>query len=434
MRYGSLFSGYGGLDLAVEQALGVTCAWHCETDPACARVLATHWPDTPNLGDITTVDWWHVPPVDVLCGGSPCQDMSMAGARAGIEGDRSGLWAHMATATAVLRPALVIWENVDGARRRTGELGPSTGRVGKSANRPGQPGIARVCGDLASLGYDARWVTVAASAVGAPHRRERVFLVAAADPESIGRNWAERARGRRSGPAHRGDQDLSLLPTPCAAGWYTTNSEKPNPTPSLAGLARRLLPTPTTDPSSGNGHARNLGREVRLPTPRATRGGALTETLDKLLPTPRATDAAKGGPNQRGSSGDLTLPAVAMLPTPSSADADGGHTTRGDRADELLLPGIATAGPEVIEKYQPAIRRWERVLGRPAPPMTEPGQHGQPVLSRRFDEWLMGLPEGYVADVPMRRTEAVRMLGNGVVPQQALRALEWLLDRQEAAA
>ena len=103
MRYGSLFSGYGGLDLAVEQALGVTCAWHCETDPACARVLATHWPDTPNLGDITTVDRWPVPPVDVLCGGSPCQDMSMAGARAGIEGDRSGLWAHMATATAATK-------------------------------------------------------------------------------------------------------------------------------------------------------------------------------------------------------------------------------------------------------------------------------------------------------------------------------------------
>src|SRR6185312_10858873 len=114
MRIGSLFSGAGGLDMAVESVFGGTVAWHCELDSAASKVLAARWPDVPNLGDITEVNWENWRPlleVDILCGGFPCQDVSSAGRRAGIaDGTRSGLWAHFAAAIAALRPQMVVIE------------------------------------------------------------------------------------------------------------------------------------------------------------------------------------------------------------------------------------------------------------------------------------------------------------------------------------
>ena len=116
LTYGSLFSGYGGLDMGVQSVLGGRTLWHCEYDAAPSRILDHHWPDVPNLGDITAVDWTSVPRVDVLTGGSPCQDLSHAGRRAGMtEGTRSNLWVQMREAIAALRPRLVVWENVRGA-------------------------------------------------------------------------------------------------------------------------------------------------------------------------------------------------------------------------------------------------------------------------------------------------------------------------------
>jgi len=95
VRVGSLFSGYGGLDLAVEEVFDAKTVWFSEINEHVARVFAHHWPDAPNLGDITTIDWGQVEPVDVLCGGFPCQDVSTVGKRAGLApGTRSGLWAH----------------------------------------------------------------------------------------------------------------------------------------------------------------------------------------------------------------------------------------------------------------------------------------------------------------------------------------------------
>ncbi len=112
----SLFSGYGGLDMGVEQALGPTRPVAvCDIEPGPTTILAAHW-DAPNLGDITHVDWQGMPPVDVVCGGSPCQSMSLAGLRAGMKhGTRSGLWSHQCDAIETLRPALVVWENVAGS-------------------------------------------------------------------------------------------------------------------------------------------------------------------------------------------------------------------------------------------------------------------------------------------------------------------------------
>lgn len=115
MKTGSLFSGYGGLDLAAISALDADIVWHSDNDTAAAKVLAHHWPGVPNLGDITIIDWHAVEPVDMLIGGFPCQDVSTAGRGLGIRpSTRSGLWSHMAYAIGQLRPEVVIIENVRG--------------------------------------------------------------------------------------------------------------------------------------------------------------------------------------------------------------------------------------------------------------------------------------------------------------------------------
>ncbi len=115
LRIGSLFSGYGGLDLAVEHVFGGETVWFSEINEPVARVFAHHWPDAPNLGDITRISWSQVEPVDILIGGFPCQDVSTVGKRAGLApGTRSGLWAHMGTAIEVLQPQWVVIENVRG--------------------------------------------------------------------------------------------------------------------------------------------------------------------------------------------------------------------------------------------------------------------------------------------------------------------------------
>lgn len=166
MRIGSLFSGYGGLDLGVMDALGGEIAWHVESDEAPSRILAHHWPDVPNYGDVTAVNWQTANPIDVLTAGYPCQPFSVSGKRKGDQDERH-LWPHVADAIRGLRPWLAILENVAGHLSL---------------------GFGRVLGDLAEAGYDTQWVCVPASAAGAPHRRERVFIAAytADEPRRLG--------------------------------------------------------------------------------------------------------------------------------------------------------------------------------------------------------------------------------------------------------
>lgn len=232
LRVGSLFSGYGGLDLAVEHALGAETIWFSENNEHVARIFAHHWPDAPNLGDITTIDWRTVPPVDVLCGGFPCQDVSTVGKRAGLApGTRSGLWSHMAEAIEALQPQLVVIENVrgllsspavraplegdDDAQRNPEpaipddatlrNLEPDPWGLGDLATRPLRAAGA-VLGDLADLGMDAQWVGLPASLVGAPHPRLRVFILAhrqgsVQDPARHGRNSWRRVVGTSASPS-----------------------------------------------------------------------------------------------------------------------------------------------------------------------------------------------------------------------------------------
>lgn len=179
MNVGSLFAGVGGLDLTLERR-GHEVVWQVENDPACAKVLARHWPGVPNFGDVTAIEWDEVPRVDIICGGFPCQDLSYAGRGAGITPDtRSGLWFRMWDAVRHLRPRYVVVENVRALLVRG----------------------ARVTSDLAALGYVGRWGVVRASDAGAPHQRARVFIVAR-DAE---RSRLEGTGVRRAAPERRGD-------------------------------------------------------------------------------------------------------------------------------------------------------------------------------------------------------------------------------------
>ncbi|MDT0306162.1 DNA cytosine methyltransferase [Streptomyces sp. DSM 44917] len=181
-RIGSLCTGYGGLDDAVQQVLGGELAWVADPDPGAAAILAHHHPTVRNLGDITATDWTTVEPVDALTAGFPCQDVSVAGLRAGIApGTRSGLWAHVARAIQALNPRIVVIENVRGLLSQPADRGMGPGGTPLAESEPGPlRALGAVLGDLADLGFDAEWLGLPASdpRIGAPHERWREFILA----------------------------------------------------------------------------------------------------------------------------------------------------------------------------------------------------------------------------------------------------------------
>jgi DNA (cytosine-5)-methyltransferase 1 len=155
LKIGSLCSGYGGLDMAVEAYFNAETVWMCDNDKYASVVIKERW-DLPNLGDLKTVDWSTVEPIDILTAGYPCQPFSTAGNRKG-ENDSRHIWPNINQAIGILRPRFVILENVRGHLSL---------------------GFKEVLKDLAIIGYDTKWQTIRASDVGAPHRRERLFAVA----------------------------------------------------------------------------------------------------------------------------------------------------------------------------------------------------------------------------------------------------------------
>jgi len=181
LKIGSLFSGYGGLDLAVSEVTGAEVAWHCEWDDAPSKILERNFPGVPNYRDVTKVNFEDVEPVEILTGGFPCQDLSLAGKRAGLkDGTRSGLWSEFARAIEAIQPQLVVIENVRGILSATAhsDVEPCPWCLGDDSSEPYLRALGAVLGDLAELGYDAKWQGVRASDAGAPHARFRVFIVA----------------------------------------------------------------------------------------------------------------------------------------------------------------------------------------------------------------------------------------------------------------
>lgn len=388
--------------------------------PHIAQILAARLPDVPNLGDVRAIDWSSVEPVDVLTAGFPCQDISAAGRRAGIEnGARSGLWTDIVAGVRVLRPALLVVENVAALRWKDG-------------------GLHKVLGDLAEAGYDALWRSVRAADVGAAHRRERVFLLAwprtraisdAAD--AAGARWGSPWGGRpgpsscegtsgesarcgergRETPADTNRLGCEELHAP-DAGWWAV-------------VARRGAVAADAE-GVGHGHG-GTSRGSRVPAAVVAAGTPAGR------PAGVAADAA-GDRRDEGRPGATRLqrgPDVALGGHPPH-DA-GGFDTGGRRHPVAVpVPSVQNSEPARGEVrwgvYAAAVRRWEQVLGRGAPFPTQPGQHGRPVLAPAFVEWLQGLEPGWVTDLPLPRTAQLRALGNGVVPQQAAYAVGLLLS------
>ncbi|MFF0158207.1 DNA cytosine methyltransferase [Streptomyces sp. NPDC005263] len=396
----SFCTGSAALDQAVEAVTGLPTVLVGEKDPAASRLLAARLPHARNLGDITAVDFAALATTmarpAALTAGFPCQDISNAGPRGGIAGDRSGLWKTIAQAIRHLRPRLVFLENVAALRSR---------------------GLDVVAADLAAIGYDARWMCLRAGdpEVGACHRRDRWFAVAYPTAENPhlptrtqrrtpapGQTQSRRARanaGGRSGLLAAPDGHLRLLPTPAAAD----GTGGPGTSPKRQGgmnlrTAVTLLPTPAArDWKSG---ASNLLETNSRP---------LNEVVVNLLATPKASDGPHGGPNQRDTAGNYYLPGQAV---------------------RLDGQWVATNGTD----YGPAIRRWEQVLGRPAPEPTEPGTKGNRRLSPAFVEWMMGADPGWVTgtDLGLSRSDQLKILGNGVVIHQAFLAYRTLLAADSA--
>jgi DNA (cytosine-5)-methyltransferase 1 len=382
---GSLFSGYGALETATRNVFGGDVAWVSDIDPGACKILAHHWPDVPNLGDITTVDWSAVEPVDIITGGSPCQDLSHAGKRGGMKtGTRSNLWVAMREAIAQLRPSWVVWENVRGAysAEADSDVEPCPGCVGDGPSVHLRA-LGRVLGDLASIGYDAAWHGLTAASVGAPHGRYRVFLLAWPErpteaapthPDRVGHERAGDARGRRGGPA---------------------------------------------DGGSDAAHADSSGLAQREGIPGDAR------------PERAAT--------QRGR-GTAANPESNARRVGNRDDGATAHSTRDGRHEGWSEPVGLVRGPDAAEcghavrwgQFAPAIARWE-ALTRPAPAPTALSAKGNQRLSPRFVEWLMGLPAGHVTGVPgLTRNEQLKALGNGVVPAQAEAAIRHLLELTHA--
>lgn len=182
LKIGSLFSGYGGLDLGVMNVLDAEVAWHCEWEDAPSAILDRNFPGVPNYRDVSKVDWSAVEPVDILTGGFPCQDVSLAGARRGLkDGTRSGLWSEFAKAIDVIKPRLVVIENVRGllsAGAANSELEHCPWCMGDEPDESALRALGAVLGDLADLGYNAEWCGLRAADAGAPHNRFRIFIVA----------------------------------------------------------------------------------------------------------------------------------------------------------------------------------------------------------------------------------------------------------------
>lgn len=363
--------------MAVEAVTGATPAWFVEYDKAPSKILAHHWPGVPNYGDVTAVDWSAMPPVDILTGGYPCQPFSHAGRRKGETDDRH-LWPYVREAIRVLRPRITILENVAGHRSL---------------------GFDRVLGDMAEDGLHVRWTSLRASDIGAPHHRERLFIVASfPDPEGSRRDHGPTSH---VGEAHRkvdtpGDDSHAAADAfdgeqdePKSAdrkGYQRSASGRPVVRPGGCG---DIIPAdPEGERLSGQNQPRRCAEEV---TSADSRFGSFSD------PDRQRRDGRGATPEQEG-----------RTHAPTDRHRSG-----------------VDFGP-----YTEAVQRWEH-LTRPAPAPTEPNTKGNPRLNAGFAEWMMGLPEGHVTQVPgISRANQLKAIGNGVCVPQAVAALTTLLEME----
>ena len=319
LTIGSLCSGIGGLDLAVEAYFGAELAWYAELAEAPWWVMQRHWPGVVNHGSIIEHDWDSVSSIDILTAGYPCQPFSHAGKRQGADDERH-LWPYVLDAICDLRPRWVVLENVAGHLSL---------------------GFGDVLGDLAEAGFDAEWCVLRASDVGAPHQRARLFIVAT---------------------------DANCEPT------RRNSAAAPAPQGADAGRGE-----------ANHGHGLADGDHLAADTEGAERRDAQRPGVGEA-PGPAAELGERTGSGPDGGSPPTDSYRVAR----SSSIASGGRSRSVDESGTIerveRLPRMAWG------QYESAIRRWEQLLGRPAPRPTDDEGRLEPT----FVEWMMGYPEGWV--------------------------------------
>lgn len=369
LTIGSLCSGSGMMDHAVAEHFDARVIWHCESDEDASLVLKHHHPDVPNHGDLTAVDWSTVERPDILAMGVPCQPVSAAGRQRGKDDER-WLWPYAHDAILALRPQWIVFENVRNL------ISIEKGELWRG-----------ILADLRAAGYAVRWLTLGACAVGMPHHRHRVFALA----EHVRADAPEAVR---------------LDVRQCGA----TRS------------ARRVLPSPVAAAGLGQGATRNGRGEPQL------------LSIAELLLSPRATDGVGGADISTHAEGSPNLRTVAsLLLTPQARDGEGrneGDAEYWERKGKTPSNvGAAVTLPERWGTYAEAVARWSDIFGEPPEP-TEPNRNGAPRLRAAFAEWMMGWPSGHVTAI-VERNPALRIIGNGVAPQQLTRALVLLSDNDQ---
>jgi DNA (cytosine-5)-methyltransferase 1 len=317
LKIGSLCTGYGGLDMAVEAYFNAETIWTCEYDKHASKVIEERI-SKPNYGDLKTTDWSSVEPIDILTAGYPCQPFSHAGLRKGAEDERH-LWPYIKEIIRQLRPSYVILENV-------------RGHFGL--------GFREVLGDLTSIGYDARWKLVRASDVGAPHRRERLFIFAYPN-------------------GHR--QQIPIK------GQHTSESKS-------TGFSDIEFTKYTHTHSERCSMGQDNCNEVEYQRQPQFVASGLVKTV---------------------------------------------ATNSKNRSDGCLPSGVQARN----SKPRSSTNTLRKIYSQEIPPPLVNSR-----LNVKFVEYMMGLPEGWVTDVDLPRSQMLKILGNGVVPQQAYRALQLLVN------
>lgn len=333
--------------MAVEAYYNAETVWTCEFDKHASKVIEARI-NKPNHGNLKTTDWSKVEPIDILTAGYPCQPFSHAGLRKGVEDERH-LWPFIKEIIGLLRPKFVILENV-------------RGHFGL--------GFREVLSDLTSIGYDARWTLIRASDVGAPHRRERLFILAY--PNSSRWPRTESSDIQKTQPRHSSgvvDEYTNADSQRFNMGQDTSEQSQyqGQPQPLASGMVEKII---TNTDSVSHEHARRTNRNI----PR--KAGEILNRTDRGKPR----SSTKVVPN-----------------------SDNGRRLGS-------MQGLQ-------KRYDPC---------SPMHLQEVPTPLDQGKLNVKFVEYMMGLPAGWVTDVELPRAQMLKILGNGVVPQQAYRALEIL--------
>ena len=346
MKIGSLCTGYGGLDLAVEAHFNAETIWCAEFDKYASQVIEQRFA-IPNYGDIKLVDWASLPQIDILTAGYPCQPFSTAGQRKGTDDSRH-IWPFIKEGISVLRPGIVVLENVRGHLTL---------------------GFKEVLKGLTEIGYDARWQIVRASDAGAAHQRARLFIIAYSK-----------------------------------GGWSGIESSRVSQTNSgLSSDSGKDLQRANSD---------SIGFSLEHDQSRAQ--GNQGESQSQFGELVKGVTSA-------------TIPSNTSSPRFSQIIMDKFHKTNHRTRGGIALDGEPLTGIWWRDTaYEAAIERWRAIQGEPPSPLM--GER----LNPKFVEWMMGLPNGWVTECGLSVTQQLKMLGNGVVPQQAKLALELLTDCEYA--